>query len=867
MLFKNISLHKIQKFVIIHKLLALLLPCILLCSFSFAQNFGTGKDTVIIAGKDYKRSSLYKFFWGKHYRTEWTTPVRVPLFYLDTAAGGLIPYAEGGGRQTKTLRLQNANSKEYVLRSINKTFARAMPEIFQNTFVEDVVNDQVTIAHPYAALTIAPMAAAAKIYHTKPVIVYVPEQKRLDTFNASHGGNLYLFEQRPDENWEEAPNFGASKNIIGTEKLLQHLFADNDHRVDQLAYVKARLFDMFIGDWSRHEDQWRWASFKKDGKTLYQPIPRDRDQAYTLFDGVLVKTILALAGLDYLQSFKSTIDDIGQYNYPARNLDHQLANEPVLQDWVRSAKELQQALTDSVIDNAIHQLPAELFSISGPQIIQKLKARRNHLVKYATQYYKFLATEVEVVGSAAEEVFEIERLNNNETKLTVFKKDKAGIKQTFPFYTRVFKHAETSELRLYGLSGNDVYQLKGKANKGLTVRVVGGPQKDSIQDLSVTSGKRTHIYDNGNNIIETSRSTRLHLSNDSAIHQYRYASFKYDESGIQPSVFYASDDRAFIGLGYKVTDQVWRKEPYGAKHHILARYSFTQKAISFTYRASFTQALGKWNLGVLANYDAIKWTNFFGIGNNTKLTTKYWDFYRMRSREMLLGIDFIRPFGATGRFLFAPLVQRIDIIRDSSRFVAKNFTNIDQRTEPKYFAGALAGISFYKLNDPVVPTKGFGILATTVYTHNFTDKARNVTRFTGTFNFYVPILKNLVLAVQLGGATLTGNPEFYQLNAVGGSNTIRGYRSDRFAGTTTVFNSNELQWIFNVKSYLFNGKAGLIGFYDQGRVWQKGETSNKLHSGYGGGFMIAPFNKAMISVTYGISPETSLFHLRLNRSL
>ena len=192
---------------------------------------------ITVAGPQYFTSSFHQKLWGKHYRREWNTPVKIPYFYLDTAAGGLFPYQAGGGRQSKTLRLQDDNKKEYVLRSIDKTFGRALPEIFHNTFVESVMNDQVSIAHPYAAVTISPLAEAAKIYHTWPQIVYLPEQKALDSFNKEFGNTLYLFEQRPDENWEEAGNFGNSKNIVGSEKLFENIYEKSSHRVDQLSYV------------------------------------------------------------------------------------------------------------------------------------------------------------------------------------------------------------------------------------------------------------------------------------------------------------------------------------------------------------------------------------------------------------------------------------------------------------------------------------------------------------------------------------------------------------------------------------------------------------------------------------------------------
>jgi len=58
-----------------------------------------------------------------------------------------------------------------------------------------------------------------------------------------------------------------------------------------------------------------------------------------------------------------------------------------------------------------------------------------------------------------------------------------------------------------------------------------------------------------------------------------------------------------------------------------------------------------------------------------------------------------------------------------------------------------------------------------------------------------------------------------------------------------------------------------LAFYDVGRVWMPGEESNTWHSGYGGGIIIAPFQKFSLSVTYGISSELHLFHVRFNKIL
>jgi hypothetical protein len=35
--------------------------------------------------------------------------------------------------------------------------------------------------------------------------------------------------------------------------------------VDARSYLKGRLFDMFLGDWDRHQSQWEWVRRGSDG--------------------------------------------------------------------------------------------------------------------------------------------------------------------------------------------------------------------------------------------------------------------------------------------------------------------------------------------------------------------------------------------------------------------------------------------------------------------------------------------------------------------------------------------------------------------------------------------------------------------------
>lgn len=154
------------------------------------------------------------------------------------------------------------------MRSVNKSLKIIVPEIFHGTFIEDIANDEISMSHPYAALSVPVMADAAGIYHTNPKYIYVPWQPALDTFNKVYANTLYLLEERPDGDWRDAPNFGNFKKFYNSDEVREKLYEGNDRQVDQVAFAKARVFDMFIGDWDRHMDQWKWGEIKKDKKII-----------------------------------------------------------------------------------------------------------------------------------------------------------------------------------------------------------------------------------------------------------------------------------------------------------------------------------------------------------------------------------------------------------------------------------------------------------------------------------------------------------------------------------------------------------------------------------------------------------------------
>lgn len=816
----------------------------------------------VAAGAEYQRPKVYQWLWGKNRRKEWATPIRVPVIYLDNIYGGLHPYQQGGGNETKSLRLKNPDGKEFTLRSINKSRNDVVTPEFEGTFVENIIQDGVSMSYPYAAFAVPGMQQFAGIPHTNPMLVYIPPQAALDTFSKRFGNDLYLLEQRPDGDWREADNLGNFKKFNSTSKVIEKLLEDHGDSVAQYDFIKVRLFDMLINDWDRHEDNWRWGVTDTSGKLVYTPVPRDRDQAFYTKNGILISRIMTLAELDFMQNFTHRVKNINMLNLEQRNMDRFFTNRMNLSDWINAAKELQQALSDTVIEESVKSMPAEIFEISGNELVEKLKSRRNQLEAFATKYYLFIAKEVQIAGTKKREYFEVSQLSSGETVVNVFSINKRSGKNANPFYTRIFNPAETKEIRLYGIDGEDIYAINDKS-PDIKLRIIGGPANDTVIQ---NTDRRIHIYDDHNNSFKTT-SAQLHLSNDSAIHTFNYEGYDYNVKLLLPYVLFNSRDGWYVGFNYSFLKHKWRREPYANIRTIGLNYYGTTRAISASFSILYPNVFGRWNFALSGSYNALKWTNFFGTGNETKITSSDRTYNRMRSIDWNARAGVSRRFDKS-TFTFSALFRGIKILNDTSRFIAKVLQR-PKEFKPNHYLGLHVTYSYLTLNDSIVPTRGFTFFANAGGYRNINqnDFFQN---YSAKLQAYLALSGKFSLAIRSGVETIIGNSsiinnaQYYQHAIIGGPIQIRGYRTERFWGKASFYNQNELRYITDIHTHLMNAKAGLLAFFDNGRVWVPGEKSNILHTSYGGGILIAPFYKLSASVTYGISKESNLLQVSIN---
>lgn len=806
---------------------------------------------------------LTRLLLGSHNRELWSIPVEVPVFDIGSIDGGLTPTEVGGTGQSTTLRLQAESGREYVLRSVDKQAGRIWEEELKDTFAHDLAQDQFSIIHPYGAFIIPELAEAAGIYHTNPKLYYVPHDPRLGRFAELMGGQLALFEERPDNDMSDVPSMGRSEEVLSIRQMIQEVDGDVDHRVDQRAFLRARLFDMVIADWDRHPDQWRWASFEpadKQGK-IYRPIPRDRDAAFMRMNGI-IPTIGKLNIFYQYQDFRSTYGNLKGLTLNSRGQSRRFTNRLSREDWIAIADSMRNELSDEVIEQAVAGWPESVYKVDGARTIATLKARRDKLRDVAESYYELLNEVVDVAGSHKHERFVIKRLNDRETKVTVEKRTRDGEFREI-VYERIFDAGETRELRLFGLSGVDRFDVSGDYNNGIKIIIVGGPGPDTFNDQSKASGRsRARIYDNrSGNRWNTGKGTKVVRSNKPSIHDYNYLyDFRYNRT--DPVLFFGSnnDDGLFVGGGIKIRKHAFRTYPFGREHTIRANFAAATQAWNLRYDGLYRQVAGDWDATL--DFDLLSPNNirnYFGLGNETENTEANEDFYRARFSEYRIAAGIQRTLESGITLALRPTLKVTDFRLDEQRFVAQPQAGVSNNIfDDQWFGGFEAVLNMKSLDNELNPKQGFSWQNSAEVNIGLRNTSDNYSSLHSNLGmFYSPVLSpQLTIASRIGFAHNIGTFPFYGSNTLGSEHNLRGYRNTRFAGRTSAYSNLEVRAkLLNLYTYIFGGEFGILGFYDVGRVWTDGERSSLWHRGYGGGLWFSVYGKAIINGTVGFSKE------------
>ena len=830
----------------------------------------------------FSTGGLTRALFGDNYRDMWKAPVEFPVLDMGTEAGGLVPVKRGGGLQTTSLRLQGGDGHEYGLRLLEKSGLAQVPYALRDGLVGDVVLELRAAMAPYGALVASPLARAAGVAQPDPKVVYVPDDPRLGRYRETFADRLALFEVRPDDDVSDVPGFEGFSDVVSAAKLREEMREDHDHRVDQRAYLRARLFDILIADWDRHADQWRWGAFEPgeldptlagDDATrgkVYLPIARDRDFSFYGIGGLLQPVLQAFDRR--LQPFD---EDFGSIQGQTQNgffQDRRFLSALTRDDWREAAQELQAALPDDVVRTSVRALPGPAYAEVGDYWTEGLLARRDGLAKAADDYYRLLAGTVDVVGSDERELFEAVRQPDGGLVVTVrsFKGGEAGRE----LYRRAFRLDETNEVRLFGLGGRDEFRVTGDGARSILVRVVGGAGGDEL----VAPAGKTIAYDTPDGL-DISDDSRVSDRRSRAVTVNRYDPTEQvlNDRQFYPVVGFQPTDGAILGVAGTFNVPGFRLRPFAATHTIAVNYATATSGVAGSYRGRMREAIGRLDLDVDAEASTPRFArNFYGLGNGSPAVDG--DLARVDLARVAARAGLGVPVGERFRLTVGPSARYADASRDSLTGGAPLTLLPGSSFDAQTHAGGFARLAASTADDPINPRQGLRLAVEGSAFAGLSGPAASYGTVGGEAVAYLPLgfSPQLTLALRAGALHTIGDFPFFDAAVLGGPGSLRGYRRERFAGRTAASASAEARAkLFDLDAYVLPLQIGALGFVDGGRVWADADRpafgpattpAGGLQLGYGGGLWVDVVDRAVVNLTVGASDEGTQVTLGLGFS-
>ncbi len=845
----------------------------------------------VVPGKRYDAGWLHEAFFGAHWRDVWTTPVKVGVVNMNTYGGGLTPTEKGGGLQTKALKFKGSDGKEYKFRSLDKDPKKTLPLELQESIAKDIVQDQISSSNPYAGFVVNDILNAAGVYHSDYTLVLLPNDSKLGEYQKEFAGLLGMMEIVPDEE-----QFEGSDKVIGTVKLLDRLNKEFDESVDSEEFLKARLMDIFFGDWDRHKDQWKWIRYESGDKKIYKPFPLDRDQAFSKFDGLL--PFIAEQNLPQINNFGENYPNMRYMTWSGRYIDQRFLAFLSKSSWDKVTDEVRSKLTDDVIKNAVKKLPPEVYKKAKDELIEKLKSRRDQLKEASNEYYEHVNSVVDIYLTDKDDYVRIginpimgidpskEDKERGFTLITIFKRDEdAGEKKSDVLRQKMFFHDLTDEIRIYLQDGDDEVTIGGKGDNVPKIRVIGADGKDEIinhtdetilfyddgkktktkGDISWDKDKFTLPYEKPLAELKSKKDNLSKQEKDKyedLIGNLRYDPVippdKYQMTSFIPLLYYTPDIGPFFGGTYSYRRYGFRMNPYLYKLDFSAGYAPEKNSITglvldlnFDFlgiikRSSFNFHLQK--SGIVVN-------NYFGQGNNTVNNDSLadMDYYKLDQEEYFFNPTVTYPRDKKLKLIAGALIKNVDEREETSTLAGDTKP---YGTGNQSLLGAQLGFEFDGRDHPTAPYTGYYLFAGGTYFTKAFNNYYHFSKVVGDLRGYIGYKQNISLALRLRGEKLFGTYPFFESAYLGGTRLLRGFSSERFAGDGSVFTSAELRVKLFSMMFLLPETIGLFGFGETGRVFLEGEDSKAWHPSFGGGLFMHLINRDItLKLTYARSKE------------
>lgn len=820
-----------------------------LLTFSAAPMVAQRDSVTVVPSQRYVAGPVHEKLLGSKHRDLWSTPIRVPVIDLATFGGGLEPVQRGGGQQTRSLRLRGPDGQEYNFRSLDKWVTPDPREDLEGTPVEWLIQDQVSSLHPSAIPVATGLLDAVGILNPAPQLMVMPDDERLGEFRELFAGMIGTLELHVEEPEEVSARFGDAI-VDNSEDVIELIHAGPADRIDTNAYLRDRLMSLLIGDWDRHEGQFRWVGFSTEGVRWWVPIPEDRDYAFSDYDGLAISMLRPM--IPKMVTFRNRYPgSLAGLTINSSEIDRRILAGVPRSAWIEAVSSIQRGLTNEEIVNAVRRMPAEHFALHGEELIRTLSVRRDSLPEVANRFYLRLSSEPEIHGTDEPERLEIIRLSDGSVHVTVTPLgQEEGVAR--PLLDRVFLRTETKELRIYLRDGADVATITGEATRSIPLRIIGGAGADTLIDRS-RSGAWAVFHDaDGEGVLDGGIYTyvdRQPFEEPVWVPGEILPPFDWGRSVslMKPWVGYDGEEGVIVGAGPSWTWYGFRRFPFSARASLRAMYGFGSRDAGVEGDVEWMHVGSGSSSSIRGRISGLQSLRFHGMGNDSpEEIADAAEVLRYDQWMIEALLNFLPKAGL--RLSIGPKVEWLD-------------PEVDAISHPQVSESDRAGYGKAGLGSTIrletQPGRGFFDGGFTLdLDGDFFPAAWDLTspfgRLRAEFSGYAPLPGSAILAVRAGGAQLLGNAPLLESIGLGGSGDLRGYDSDRYTGDAAVFAGMDLRQKLARVRLLLNTDFGVLAFADAGRVFLEGNSAGAWHTGLGAGVWVGSAGRALsLSVAEG----------------
>ena len=398
---------------------------------------------------------------------------------------------------------------------------------------------------------------------------------------------------------------------------------------------------------------------------------------------------------------------------------------------------------------------------------------------------------------------------------------------------------------IYGLDDKDVFEVTGKANNLIFTRLIGGQENDTY---IIKSGRRIKVYDHESkpNTIKENKGAFIRLTDVYKLNLFDYKKHIVNTGVITPAIGFNPDDGVSLGLQFVKTKNGFQRNPFSQQHRFKGGYFFATKGFSLNYDGEFANIMNDWNLHVGGQFTSENFTNnFFGYGNETENLDDDLDldYNRVKTSIYMARAGILKKGNFGSDYGFRAIFEAIEIDDTDNRFITEFApSSFEEFYERRLFGALEAEYKYASFDDKLNPTRGMTFLINVGGKTEFKDTKNTYGYLNSDLGFYNALTRNrkLVLKTDARVQVRVGDDLiFYQAANIGGRNGLRGFRTERFTGKNSFVGSADLRYSFNsFKTNTLPLQIGVFGGFDVGRVWLKGDFSDKWHNDYGGGFWV-----------------------------